>query len=217
MVFELVQGGGGFYLGTKEFFEPIMQLLKEEGILIWIDEVQTFDRTGEAFAFQYYDLNSYIDIVILGKMSQVCATAFKSSLKPQPGLISQTFTSSGSAIHCAHVVMKKFLRGGFLGEKGEVVKLHNMFLEGFAPLIKDGLVSGPHGIGTMFAFQVLDGSLEITKAFLLNLFAKGVIAFSTGANPYRVRFLLPLDCLKEKDVVEISRLVRETIEKMKQV
>jgi 4-aminobutyrate aminotransferase-like enzyme len=217
MIFELVQGEGGFYPGSKEFFEPIMQLLQQENILVWIDEVQTFGRTGEAFAFQHYGLSKYIDLVTLGKMSQVCATVFKTELKPRPGLISQTFTSSSSAIHCAKVVFKKFLTEPFFGVNGEVENLHNMFVDSFAPLKKEGLISGPHGIGTMFAFQVLDGSLETTKTFLQHLFSAGLIAFATGSNPYRVRFLLPLGCLQAKEVAEITNSVRDTIVKLKHI
>lgn len=215
MIFELVQGEGGFYPGNHDFFEPIMKLLHQENILVWVDEVQTFGRTGEAFAFQYYGLDKYIDLVTLGKMSQVCATAFKSELKPRPGLISQTFTSSSSAIYCAQVVFHKFLTEPFFGEKGEVAHLQNMFATSFDPLKKAGLISGPHGIGSMFAFQVLEGSLETTKRFLQELFSAGIIAFATGANPYRVRFLLPLNCLQAEDVKVITRIVKETIDRMK--
>jgi 4-aminobutyrate aminotransferase-like enzyme len=52
MCFELIQGEGGFYPGSKHFFRSIMTLLKEHDIAILIDEVQTFGRTPSLFAFR---------------------------------------------------------------------------------------------------------------------------------------------------------------------
>ncbi|MCB1135939.1 MAG: aminotransferase class III-fold pyridoxal phosphate-dependent enzyme, partial [Chlamydiia bacterium] len=74
MIFELIQGEGGFYPGTRDFFVALMDVLKEHGITIIDDEVQAFGRTSKLYAFQHFGLEDYVDIVTIGKLSQVCAT-----------------------------------------------------------------------------------------------------------------------------------------------
>ena len=59
MIFELIQGEGGYYPGDHLFFKSIIEILKENHIAVWIDEIQTFARTEEPFAFQYYGLDAY--------------------------------------------------------------------------------------------------------------------------------------------------------------
>ena len=57
MCLELVQGEGGYYPGNTDFFRAIIDLLKENNIAVWCDEIQTFGRTSQPFAFQHYDLD----------------------------------------------------------------------------------------------------------------------------------------------------------------
>ena len=42
LVFELVQGEGGFFPGDREFFVPLMREARENGLSVIVDEVQTF-------------------------------------------------------------------------------------------------------------------------------------------------------------------------------
>ena len=65
-------------------------------------------------------------------------------------------------------------------------KLQNLALDSCEGLIKD-----IDGLGLMLAFTPLDGTKEKVKHFLDVLFKNGLMAFSCGRNPYRVRFLFP--------------------------
>ena len=67
MMFELIQGEGGYYPGTREFFVALMDVLKKNQVAVFIDEIQTFGRTSELFAFQYFGLDKYVDVVTVGK------------------------------------------------------------------------------------------------------------------------------------------------------
>ena len=98
MILELVQGEGGFYAGSHEFFMSLIEILKDNNIAVFVDEVQTFGRTSRLFAFQHFGLEAHVDIVSIGKLSQVCATLFRAEYSPNPGLLSQTFIGSTSAI-----------------------------------------------------------------------------------------------------------------------
>jgi 4-aminobutyrate aminotransferase-like enzyme len=214
---ELIQGEGGFYPGTREFFLALIEVLKENKIPLWVDEIQTFARTPEPFAYQWLELDPYVDMVSIGKVSQVCATLFSSELKPKPGLISQTFTGSNTAIDTCIWILDQILdRKISYGSKGLNESIHQKFMGFFSELeIEFGKnFKGPYGVGSMIAFTVFEGNLEKTKKFLNTLFHNGVIAFIAGAKPYRVRFLVPAPILKDRDIESIMTIVKQTMEEV---
>ena len=215
MCMELIQGEGGYFPGNREFFIEIFKVLKENNIAVWIDEVQTFGRTTEPFAFQHFKLDDYVDLVTVGKMSQVCATFFTENYKPRPGLISQTFTSSTSAIHASQVTLDA-MKEGLFGDDGRIMKLHKKFVTEIEKLgaIYENQFTGPFGVGGMVAFTVFDGDLAKTKDFTNKLFENGVISFIAGKNPTRVRFLLPVMAIDEKDIEEVAGIIDETMKQM---
>jgi len=102
---ELVQGEGGYYEGDTDYFKAIIEVAKENNIAVIVDEVQSFCRTTRPFAFQHFGLDKLVDLVTIGKISQVCATLFTSHYNPKPGLISQTFTGSTWAMYAAHAIV----------------------------------------------------------------------------------------------------------------
>ena len=116
---ELIQGEGGYNIGNEKFFKEVIALLKNESIPILIDEVQTFGRTSELFASQHFNIIQDVDIITIGKLSQVCATIFKKEMKPEPGLISQTFTASTSAIESGHQIISHLIKTQHFGKKGK--------------------------------------------------------------------------------------------------
>lgn len=213
MCFEFVLGEGGFYAGNHAFFKAIMQVLKENQIAIFADEVQSFGRTQELFAFQHFALHPYIDIASIGKLSQVCATLFTNEYAPKPGLLSQTFTGSTSAIKAAHVIIKTLLQGDYYGPEGKIQKLHLHFLKHLEDLSLryPHLIQGPFGIGGMIAFTPYDGSVEKVTDFVRRLFDAGVMGFIAGKNPTRVRFLIPAGAITFEDIDNAVKIIEQTI------
>ena len=69
------------------------------------------------------------------------------------------------------------------------------------------------GVGSMISFIIGEGSKEQTNLFLQKLFTNGIIAFSAGKNPMRVRFLLPL-ALTSEHLQEISQIIEKTIQEI---
>ncbi len=213
MCLELVQGEGGIYAGTTDFFTQLMSILKEAGIAIFVDEVQTFARLPELFAFQYFQLESFVDIVTIGKVSQVCATLFKTDFNPQPGLISQTFTGSSSAIGSCHCILAKLLNEGYYGPLGKIQQLSTHFIKGLTALSLKypTLIKGPFGLGSMLAFTPFDGSSARVTAFVQALFQAGVMTFIAGQAPTRVRLLLPAGVLTVADCDCVLQLIEQTL------
>ncbi len=213
MCFELVQGEGGFYPGRREFFTPLMEQLKQEGVAIMVDEIQTFGRTSHPFAFQYFGLDQYVDMVTVGKLTQVCATLFRSEFKPSPELVSQTFIASTSALMAGRVILDHLLDGGYFGSKGKIAQLHKDLKGRFDELAvrHPGWLSGPFGIGAMVAFTPFDGSKEKTRALVQVLFEEGVVSFMAGEGPSRVRFLVPVGAVNADDVDAVMDILERSL------
>lgn len=213
IIFELVQGEAGFYYGTTEFYTTLMDIAKENGIAIFADEVQSFGRTSQLFAFQHFGLQKYIDLCAIGKLSQVCATLVSNEYAPRPGLISQTFTSSTSAIRCSHTIIETLLNQNFYGPQGKNLKIHQRFTQHLEAWARDypHLVKGPFGIGCMIAFTPFNGDNHLVNRFVHALFEAGVIGFVAGGNPTRVRFLPPGGILQEEEIDQAMEIVKHTL------
>lgn len=214
---ELVQGEGGYYPGDEKFFKELCAVARENNIAIIADEVQTFCRTTRPFAFQHFGLDKLVDLVTIGKISQVCATLFTDNYKPKPGLVSQTFTGSTWAITAAHAIVKGLIDSGNFGESGKNVSLHKKFAAGLQAIGEKypGTVSGPHGIGGMVAFTPFDGSADVARDLVKRLYDAGLMCFMAGGDPSRVRFLMPLGCVEESHIELACQIIETVVSEMK--
>lgn len=203
MIFELIQGeGGGYLAGDAGFFRALMTLLRERKVAILMDEIQTFGRTSELFAFQHFGLDGFADAVSLGKLSQACATLVTAEFQPRPGLVSQTFTAPSVAIHSALAILDTIEKEGFLGPEGRIMRLSDHFrakLKDLSARRRD-LAAGPFGMGGMIGFTPLGGDADLATKFLKRLFDAGVIGFIAGSKPARARFLLPVGSTGTEDI-----------------
>ncbi len=213
MCLELIQGEGGFYVGNEQFFKEIITILKEHNIAIWVDEVQTFARTELLFTSHYFKLENLVDIITIGKASQVCATLFTKEFSPQPGLLSQTFTGSSSAIRAATFIISYSIENRFFGEEGKIAMLSKTFIEALEALHKKypQHIHGPYGIGSMIAFTPLQGEKKEVESFAKRLFDNGVIGFTCGMSPTRIRFLLPVGSFSTSDIPPVIKVIEETL------
>jgi 4-aminobutyrate aminotransferase-like enzyme len=209
MILECVQGEGGYHVGDRDFFQAICRELRKHDIAIIFDEVQTFGRTTRLFAFQHFGLEEFADIVTIGKLSQLCATLFTPQYKPQPGLVSQTFITSTSALFTGRAIIRELIHGDYFGPTGKIAKVHDWFGSRLLALAEKlpGSISGPFGVGAMIAFTPFDGSADTVKGLLRRLFDNGVIAFIAGSEPARIRFLPPIGAVSEEDVENVCRIL----------
>jgi acetylornithine aminotransferase len=214
---ELIQGEGGYYPGTTRFFRALIDLAKEHDIAVIADEVQTFARTSRPYAFQHFELDSSIDIVTIGKITQVCATLFRNEYKPKPGLISQTFTSSSFAILGAQTILQGLKTGGHFGPDGRNEQLHRRFVDGLQRIAaRHGQwIRGPFGIGTMIAFTPGNGSADTGKEFVKRLYDAGLMSFTAGSHPTRVRFLIPLGSTQFEHIDTACQIIENVVVEMR--
>jgi 4-aminobutyrate aminotransferase-like enzyme len=211
-VFEPMLGEGGFTPTPREFYLPMLEFCKQNKIAVWADEVQTFARTGEFFAYETMELGDYVDLVTIAKTVQLGATLYTEEYNPKPGLIAGTF-SGGSASMAAGLEILEMLEEGYLGAGGRIHKIHQRFVEGLNKINTStcmGLARDAGGMGLMIAFTPFDGKKEQVEAFIKKLFKNGLIAFSCGKDPVRIRFLVPA-IIEDQDIDLALQIVEKTI------
>jgi len=214
--FELVQGEGGFHAAPRAFFARLMDICREAGIAIWMDEVQTVGRTGELFAFQKLDLGTYVDVVTVGKMLQNCATLYTDEFNPQPGLLAGTFCGSTVSLAVGSRILERLKEEKFFGKQGKIAQLEKWAVDGLKGLQKkvgEAAISNISAVGAMISWQYRGGGLDETKQFILKAFEEGVMFFYCGRGPYKIRFLLPAGALQESEYLKALKILERVIQK----
>jgi acetylornithine/succinyldiaminopimelate/putrescine aminotransferase len=132
---------------------------------------------------------------------------------PQPGLLSQTFISSTSAIHGSKTIIHELLNGGYYGPQGKNLKIHTYFVDKLKQLAEryPQLIQGPYGSGTMIAFTPLDGTAQQVHCFVQALFEGGLMTYVAGSNPTRTRMLVPMLVITERDMDEAAKIIEQTL------
>lgn len=190
---EPIAGEGGYYPGSHDFFAALAGVLREADVPIIFDEVQTFARTSQPFAFQHYELDEFADIVTVGKITQVCATLYRPELKPTGPILSQTFTGATASIAAGVRMLDVLREAKCFGVDGQNTIRHKYFAERLTELADrhPAKLSGPYGEGMMIAFTPGKGSFDEAKALMDVMYDVGLLGFVCGSEPTRVRFLPP--------------------------
>lgn len=212
-VFEPMQGEGGFRYGNKEFFTPLLDFCREKHIAVWADEVQTFMRTGQLFAFETLGIGEYIDICTVAKTVQNGATLYTEEYNPKPGLIAGTFSGATVSLAVGSEILRILTEEGYLGPEGKIQLIHKKFVAMLNELAEGsckGLISDAGGMGLMVAVTPYDGSRQKTEELIARLFKNNLVAFSCGKDPYRIRFLLPA-VLEDKDIAVAKAIIEKSL------
>ncbi|MBK9322137.1 MAG: aminotransferase class III-fold pyridoxal phosphate-dependent enzyme [Bdellovibrionaceae bacterium] len=210
--FEPMLGEGGYQAAPRDFFIPMLEFCKEKGIAVWADEVQTFTRTGELFAFETLGIGQYIDICTIAKTAQVGVTLYTEEYNPKPGLIAGTFSGSSVSLRAGSEILD-MLQEGYLGPKGRIMQIHKKFISMLNALNLGsckGKVQDAGGMGLMIAFTPFDGKKEQVDALSKKLFSNGLICFTCGKDPVRIRFLVPAT-IQDQEIDLAIEIVEKTI------
>jgi acetylornithine/N-succinyldiaminopimelate aminotransferase len=210
--FEPMLGEGGYQAAPREFFVPLLELCKANGIAVWADEVQTFTRTGELFAFETLGLGQYIDICTIAKTAQVGATLYTEEFNPKPGLIAGTFSGSTVSLSVGSEILD-ILQDNYLGPNGRIQKIYQRFIGKLNQLNETtckGLVQDAGGMGLMIAFTPFEGKKEQADALSKKLFANGLVGFTCGKDPVRIRFLVPA-IIQDEEIDLAIQIVEKSI------
>ncbi|TAG47327.1 MAG: 4-aminobutyrate--2-oxoglutarate transaminase [Betaproteobacteria bacterium] len=202
IIFEPIQGEGGFNVIQREAVKWLRKLCDEHGILMIADEVQSgFGRTGKLFAMEHFaDDGVFADITTIAKslaggMTLSAVTGRAEIMDaPAPGGLGGTYAGNPMAIASAHAVIEVMAeeklpqRGERLGNQ---LKARLEAMRARVPQIFD-----VRGLGAMVAceFRKADGSADadFTKRVQAEALKRQLILLTCGVDANVVRFLFPL-------------------------
>jgi len=221
-VFELVQGEGGYNVAPRSYFTALMDVCKEHNIAVWADEVQTFGRTGEMFAYETLDLGDYIDVCTIGKLSQACAAIFTEDYTPKPGLLSGTFLGGSVPLNVGRRMIERLRSEPLYGDSGQIAK-HRAIFESHAKTLVEthpdwfpetpAVTGFTGGLGGMMRLTPFGGDKDKVMKFCTNAFGEGLIILPCGHDPYHVRMLPPIPALTEAHWAEVFAILERAMDK----
>ncbi len=211
-VFEPMIGEGGYRVACRDYFIPMLEFCREKEIAVWADEIQTFARTGNFFAYETLGFGEYVDLCTVAKTIQNGATLYTEEYNPQPGLIAGTFAGSSSSLAAGYEILK-ILQEGYMGPQGKIQQIHDKFVSMLNSLNETsckGLLQDAGGLGLMVAVTPLDGSKDKMIQLLKVLYKNGLMTFGCGKGPFRLRFLLPA-IMTEQDIERAGEIIEKSI------
>ncbi|EHP43851.1 4-aminobutyrate aminotransferase, plp-dependent [Cupriavidus basilensis OR16] len=199
IIFEPVQGEGGFNVAPAEFVRALRGICDEHGILLVADEVQTgFGRTGKLFAMEHYDVTP--DLTTMAKslaggmpLSAVCGRA-EIMDAPAPGGLGGTYAGNPLAVASALAVLDVLEDEGLIERGAALGQRLQDKLDGLKSRVPE--IGEVRGVGAMIAveFRKADGSPnpEFTRQVQDRALERGLLLLSCGVYGNVVRFLFPL-------------------------
>ena len=196
-IIEPIQGEGGYLISDPTFIKGLVSLLKENGILLIADEVQSgFGRTGTWFGFEHYGIVP--DIVAMakgiGSGFPLGAVIAREDLMKAWTTGAHGGTMTGNPVTCAAALAnieaieeEKVLEnvkalGEFALKKLKKLKKKN-------PKIKD-----VRGLGLMLAVEFETG--EEVVDIRMKALEKGLVLISCGPKDNIIRIVPPLNIKK---------------------
>ncbi|MGE8320525.1 MAG: 4-aminobutyrate--2-oxoglutarate transaminase [Comamonas sp.] len=199
IIFEPVQGEGGFNVAPAAFVEALRAICDEHGILLIADEVQTgFGRTGKLFAMEHYRVAP--DLITMAKslaggmpLSGVVGRTEVMDA-PAPGGLGGTYAGNPLAVASALAVLE-VLEAEDLPARGAALGRRLMDrLEALKPRVPQ--IAQVRGLGAMVAVEFCnpDGSPDaaFTREVQARALAQGLLLLSCGVHGNVIRFLFPL-------------------------
>jgi 4-aminobutyrate aminotransferase len=200
IIFEPVQGEGGFNVAPPEFVAAIRQICDTHGIVMIADEVQSgFARTGKMFAMNHYahqpDLMTMAKSLAGGMPLSGVVGKAEIMDAPAPGGLGGTYAGNPLSVAAAHAVLdiiaeeKLCQRAEALGER-----LTSALRE-----IKQNCpaLAEVRGLGSMIAAEFYDTttgepSAAIAQQVQKRALEQGLLLLTCGQNGNVIRFLYPL-------------------------
>jgi 4-aminobutyrate aminotransferase len=211
IVFEPIQGEGGYIVPPKEFFDELKYLSQKYGILLIADEVQSgMGRTGKMFAVEHFHCEPDIIAIAKGIASGLPLGAIVASSRIMDwphGSHASTF--GGNPISCAAaletigLLEESLIKnaagvGDFLiGRLRELAERH-------------ASIGDVRGLGLMIGVELVkdrktkEKAPEWREAVLQKAFRRGLLLLGCGENT--VRFMPPLIVNREQAEVAVEIL-----------
>lgn len=218
IVYEPVQGEGGFIPMPGDFPMRIQEIAAEHGILVIVDEVQSgMGRTGTPSAIEHYgatpELMTWAKSMGGGMpISGVTGRADVMDSVHKGGLGG---TYGGNPLSCAaaKVAITQVLDPNFQDSAKALGARMRSRLDGLAE--RSGLIGEVRGLGPMLGIELVDSNgnpnAPATAAVVAEAFEKGLILMGAGVDGNVIRVLVPL-VATEAEISEGMAILEECLE-----
>jgi 4-aminobutyrate aminotransferase len=193
IVFEAVQGEGGYIVPPRKFFDELQRVAKQHGILLIADEVQSgMGRTGKMWAVDHFDLVPDIFAVAKGIASglPLGATVARAELMNWvPGAHASTF--GGNPVACAASLLTIAILQESLIENAARMGEHLMARLRTWPS-RFPHVGDVRGLGLMLGIELVrdqrtkEKANELRDRVLNMAFERGLLVLGAGDNTIRL-------------------------------
>ncbi|MCI0621090.1 MAG: acetyl ornithine aminotransferase family protein [Acidobacteria bacterium] len=193
IVFEPIQGEGGYVVPPPEFFDELKRLSRQHGILLIADEVQSgMGRTGKMFAVEHFGIEP--DIIALAKgiasglpLGAIVARADLMSWPPG----SHASTFGGNPVSCAAASETiRLLEEGLLQNAAETGQY---LLDSLRKMMdRCAIIGDVRGRGLMIGIELVKDRNTKEKAgawrdlAVRECFHKGLLILGCGENTLRL-------------------------------
>lgn len=211
ILFEPIQGEGGYVVPPDDWVKGLRDLTAKYGILLIADEVQTgMGRTGKMFAYEHTGIKP--DIVVLAKgiasglpLGAIVAPA--EIMNWEPGSHGTTF--GGNPVCCAAgLATLEVLTSGLVSN---AAKVGSLLLNQVRQRLSDHpMVGDIRGRGLMIGIEIVRDKRTKERAskerdlIVQKCFGKGLLILGSGANT--IRLMPPLIITKEEAQVGLDIL-----------
>jgi 4-aminobutyrate aminotransferase/(S)-3-amino-2-methylpropionate transaminase len=199
IVFEPVQGEGGFIPAAPEFVHGLRQICDEHGIVLVCDEVQTgFARTGRFFAIEHFgvepDLITVAKSIAMGlPLSGVLGKAAIMDA-PVAGGVGGTYVGNPVAQAAAVAVLDVIEEEGLVARSAAIGETMRARMEGWQQRWPQ--VGDVRGLGAMLAIELVERdsepATELASRVVAEALQRGLLLLKAGVAGNCIRVLVPL-------------------------
>ncbi len=199
VVAEPVQGEGGFIAPPPGYFQDLVKICRDNGILFVADEIQSgMGRTGKMFAIEHWDVEP--DLIILAKSlaagMPLAAVVGKQEIMDSVHAWGLGGTYGGNPVACAAAlaVLDVFEEEDMLAK---AVRLGEKLKSRFEKWQKDFSIIGEiRGLGAMLGLELVNGdtgepAVDQAKQLAAYCLDKGLLILVCGSYGNVVRVLTP--------------------------
>ncbi len=218
IIFEPVQGEGGFYPAPRGLVRAIRKLCDEHGIVMIADEVQTgFARTGTLFAMQAYGVAADLTTMAKGLAGglPLAAVTGKAELMDaaHPGGLGGTYGGNPLGIAAAKAVLDVIEEEDLCARANDLggrLKQRLEAIRSVTPEIVD--IRGP---GFMVAVEFANATTHepdpgLTGRVRMEALKRGLILLTCGVYGNVIRFLAPIT-IPDAHFAEAMDILEESV------
>jgi 4-aminobutyrate aminotransferase/(S)-3-amino-2-methylpropionate transaminase len=217
IVFEPVQGEGGFIPATAEFVRGLREICDEHGIVLVCDEVQTgFARTGRFFAMEHFGVEP--DLITVAKSIAMglplSAVLGRAEIMDAPVMngVGGTYVGNPVAQAAAVAVLDVIEDEGLVERSAAIGETIRARMEQWRDRWPE--VGDVRGLGSMLAIELVgdgnDPAPELASKVVEKALRRGLLLLKAGVAGNCIRVLVPL-VITDAELDEALRVFEDAV------